>query len=98
MLYLKTFVRKFRVQFLDDSSGVAASKSCEACVNELRKFISVEAYESGDSQAAARNAQPSTSSLAAADSLKINENGACSLKDLTTVRHSNFSIYLLLFY
>ena len=80
-------MRKFRVQFLDDSSGVTASKSCEACVNELRKFISVEAYESGDSQAAAKTLQPSIACpRSAPDALKQNENGTCSLKDLTKVK------------
>ena len=75
-------MRKFRVQFLDDSSGVTASKNCAACVNELRRFLSVETYESGDSHAAPKTAQPS------ADASKLNENETCSPKDLTKVKTS----------
>jgi hypothetical protein len=59
-------------------------KNCEACVNELRKFISVEAYDTGDSQESKQT--QSSQSPADNSTVELSENGTCSLRDLTKAR------------
>ena len=80
---MKTFVRKFRVQFFDDPNGQTAAKSCESCVCELSKFICTEAYDSLDTSKQSKGNIAQTSAIGQDNSTVGKE--SCTLRDMTKV-------------
>jgi hypothetical protein len=45
---IKSHVKKFHVQFLNQPGTKTAKESCKECVNELKKFIFSEVFKSDD--------------------------------------------------
>jgi len=82
---LKDLIRKFRVEFLGNSSE-NSEQNCQACVRELSRFVVFKAYDKSDKIKSGCLSQINDSVVSTSEvNNKPGEMKSISLKDLAQV-------------